>query len=51
MLNQVLIKYTSFTVPVTFGPLDSIGSTSVPFPLFEIVSLVEADLIIYISRV
>ena len=37
-------KYMYLTIPLTFGPLDSIGCALVSSPPFEIVSLVEADL-------
>ena len=36
-------KYISLTVPVPFGPLDSISPASVPYPPFEIVFLVQSD--------
>ena len=44
-------KYLYLTVPVTPPPLDYIGYALVPSTTFEIVSLVEAALIIYTPRV
>ena len=44
LIKYVLIKCSYLTFMVAFGPIYSIGSALVPYPPFEIVSLVEAAL-------
>ena len=45
------MEYISLTFPVTLGLIYSIGSALFPSPTFDIVSLVEADLTVFTSRV
>ena len=51
LLKYDQIKYIYLPVPVIFGPMDFIGSASVPYPNFEIMFLVQAVLKRFTYRV